>query len=120
MMWSHYVTAILSYNLRIIKKANVASSGWKEHKMTEPRRKAHLPEDERFSAVDGIQAVVHHHPRPKLLADGVGGEAVHVHLHVGADLLIRQKLAWNHLRDTHWTHFQSIFYNGRRLQGALC
>lgn len=61
--------------------------------VTESRQRHHLPEDERFSAVDGIQAIVHHHPRAKLFPDGVRGQAVHVHLHVRADLLIRQKLA---------------------------
>lgn len=71
----------------------MGSSGQKQHNVTESRLRRHLPEDERFSAVDRIQAVVHHHPRAKLFTDGVRGQAVHVHLHVRADLLIRQKLA---------------------------
>lgn len=48
-----------------------------------------LSEDERLLVVVRIQAVVHHHARAELFPDGVGGKAVHVHLHICADLLIR-------------------------------
>ena len=32
-----------------------------------------------------------------VVPDGVGGQAVHVHLHVGAHLLVRQELTGYHL-----------------------
>ncbi len=48
-----------------------------------------LPEDEGLLVVVRVQAVVHHHTRAELFPDGVGGKAVHVHLHIRTDLLIR-------------------------------
>lgn len=59
---------------------------------------AYLSKNERFLVVGGIEPVVHHHAGAKLFAYGVGRQAVHVHLHVGADLLIRQELAREYLR----------------------
>lgn len=49
---------------------------------------SYLPEDKGLLVVHGVQAVVHHHARAELLADGVRGQPVHVHLHVGANLLV--------------------------------
>ena len=38
--------------------------------------------------VDRIEAIVWHHLGPILLSDRVGGEAIHVHFDVGANLPI--------------------------------
>ena len=48
--------------------------------------------------VDRVHPVARRHFGLVLLPDRVRREAVQVHLHVRADLLVRQILAWNHLR----------------------
>ena len=58
---------------------------------------ADLSEHERLLVVDGVQSVGGHHLRAELLADGVGGQSVHVHLHVRAHLLVGEELTRDHL-----------------------
>ena len=65
-------------------------------------REDDLPEYEGILVVDGVEPVTGDHFGPELLPDGVGGQAVHVHLHVRPDLLVRQELAGNDLECREW------------------
>lgn len=52
-----------------------------------------LLEDKRLVAELRADAVVGHDPGPELPPDGVARQPEHVHLHVGAHVLVRQELA---------------------------
>ena len=56
-----------------------------------------LSKDERLFVVDRIQSVGWNCACAKLFADRVRRKSVHVHLHVRAHLLVRQKLTGNDL-----------------------
>ena len=51
-------------------------------------KSVHLSEAEWFFVVDGIEAVGWHDFCPVLFSDGVGWQAIHVHLHIGTDFFV--------------------------------
>jgi len=64
---------------------------------TKRSTRAYFSEDERFLVVDGIKSVVGNSSCAEFFAYRVRWQAVHVHLDVRADFLVRQKLTGNYL-----------------------
>jgi len=58
---------------------------------------AYFSEDKRLFVVDRIEAVVRNRSCPKLFAYRVRRQAIHVHLNVRSNFLVRQKLSRDHL-----------------------
>ena len=57
-----------------------------------------LSKGEWFFVVNWVKSVGRYHPRSILFSDGVRGQTIHIHLHVSANFLVRQKLTWDDLK----------------------
>ena len=57
-----------------------------------------LSKGEWFFVVNWVKSVGRYDPRSILFSDGVRGQTIHVHLHVSANFLVRQKLTWDDLK----------------------
>lgn len=81
--------------------------------------RTYLPEEEGLLVIHRVEAIRRHHACAELLPNRVGGQAVHVHFNVSAHLLVRQKLAGNHLqiRSTNiMAHYHGNFFNNAKLE----
>ena len=56
--------------------------------MHNPNSNPNLSEDKWFFVVDWVESVVGHGASAELLADRIGGQSIHVYLHIRTDLLV--------------------------------
>ncbi len=61
-------------------------------------RKQYLFEHERFVVPDGADGIPRNRSGAEFLAHSISWQSVHIHLHVRAQLLVRQELTWDHLQ----------------------